>query len=281
MKAKNVHFALYNTCLVSHSRAPEPPSSRSTSTDSSSSGSNGPSPPLSILPGPTPYAVAKKRRGTVTAGAGGASMSISIPRNRAVSLTGSQATRVKLHALLEFSPSTVPAIKYDLVDMPVHSTLRLPSSYMRGSTRSSSILNRVLDEPATIPPIQSMTIACPHMPWVIRVFPSSSPPSPSRLGGQYITIRDILTELYTSLRVPIVHAEYAMLPSERARERAGKAYKRRYRRLQDERAYEEEKIAGLRRVDFLMECTRFAGLSLAPPGTSASLRKDEWVLNVE
>lgn len=184
----------------------------------------------------------------------------------------------------------------------------------------------LLDEPATLPPTASvMTITSPHLLWVIRVYPSgsssssllppsssppSSPDSPSyspagsfdsssssfssyvHLPGpetRYITVRDVLTEIYYTLRAPISHSEYAQLSYERDRERAGKAYKRRYRRVlsssagphedssddsRREREYEDEKQAGLRRVDFLMEKTRFGGLSRGRgPG--------EWVLHVE
>jgi hypothetical protein len=105
-------------------------------------------------------------------------------------------------------------------------------------------------------------------------------------GARYVTVRDVLTEIYYTLRSPISQLEYAQLPCERDRERAARAYKRRYRRVlpahedaedsRREREYEEEKKGGLRRVDFLMEKTRFGGLS-----RGRSLMPGEWVLDVE
>ena len=321
-------------------------------------------PPLGydlLLPGPTPFSPANHASGlypmTVHSKSkpgfdGGPSAPIRAhPRRSSTSDTRSlplAESAVRLHALLEFSPTSSgdgsgPAIRWDLVDMPSLPTLSPGlSQNLRGSRRSSLSsgtggchyyghqqglrLLDLLDEPATLPPTASMmTITCPHLLWVIRVYPSSSsspssllspPSSPDSPGyasptgsfdsssssfssyvhlpgpemTRYITVRDVLTEIYYALRAPISHSEYAQLSYERDRERAGRAYKRRYRRVlsssagphhedssddsRREREYEDEKKAGLRRVDFLMEKTRFGGLSRGRgPG--------EWVLHVE
>ena len=40
----------------------------------------------------------------------------------------------------------------------------------------------VLSEPATIPPVLSMVIRCPHLPWKITILPTNT---------KYVTVRDV------------------------------------------------------------------------------------------
>lgn len=358
-KRKRVRFAAENTFVVPapglrFSTSVESSSSASsggplTPPDLGSAGSS----LGSLLPGPTPYGCSgsppyppgydydyqhgygdygchgqpgslppksRPRSGSIGSNIVGGAPIRAPPARRSIS-DGIGSMPLQLHALLEFSSTRGPAIRWDLVDIPSSLTL-LASS--RGSRRLSSShsghdQHRFLDEPATVPTTSTMTITSPHLPWIIRVYPSSpdspispdyspasslssfdssrAPPPPPSSRNSYITVRDVLTELYLTLRKQISQSDYVMLPSERDRERAGKAYKRRYRRLLSgsstpsgeapgrhgrawktqvdrEREYEEEKAGGLRRVDFLMEKTRFGGIS---KGRST----EEWVLHVE
>ncbi|KAF8331007.1 hypothetical protein F5887DRAFT_1178379 [Amanita rubescens] len=345
-KRKRVRFATENTLCV-----PSPGMRFSTSVESSSGSSGGPLTPPDLgsggsslgllLPGPTPYGCggsppnhpgydydyqhgyggqpgslppkSRPRAGSVGSNIVGGAPIRAPPARRSIS-DGIGSTPLQLHALLEFSSARGPAIRWDLVDIPSSLTL-LASSRSHGSRRpSSNDQYRFLDEPATDPPTSSMSITSPHLPWIIRIHPSSpdSPISPDYSPASsfcsfdsaravsrnsYISVRDVLTEIYFTLRRQISQSDYALLPSERDRERAGRAYKRRYKRVYSgsgtpsgespgrhgrarqtqvdrDREYDEEKAGGLRRVDFLMEKSRFGGIS-------KGRNVDEWVLHVE
>ncbi|PFH49078.1 hypothetical protein AMATHDRAFT_5224 [Amanita thiersii Skay4041] len=184
-----------------------------------------------MLPGPTPYSLH--------------------PHSKAPLKPDSQ---IRLHPLLSFSTS--PLSRYDLMDAPSMMT----SHHVRISSRE-------LAEPATSPPVQSMTIVSPHLLWKIRVAPRST-------SKRFITVADVLNAIYENLRTNITGAEFAALPTEKDMARATSAYKQRYRRQRDSRAYEEEKKKGMKRVDFLMGFTRFMGISYAGLGSNY------WMLNV-
>jgi hypothetical protein len=98
-----------------------------------------------------------------------------------------------------------------------------------------------------------MTINCRHLPWTIRVHASGP--------CGFVTLNDVLVQMYHTLRKHLSASEYNLLASSRDKERAGEAYRRRYRRFRDDRAYNDEKQGGMRRVDFLMDSTKFAGLT--------------------
>lgn len=158
----------------------------------------------------------------------------------------SSGTGTIMHPVLELTPSgNPPILRYDLVDPPSGSALSLRS---RDVIRS---LTRTLDEAATSPPVSHLTIYCPHLPWTIRVEASS----------RHVTVNDVLVAIYHSLRRQLSPTEYALLQNGKDRDRAAQAYRDRYKRLRDGRAYDAEQSGGMRRVDFLMEKTRFGGLS--------------------
>jgi len=200
-----------------------------TSRSLSSASSTGPLTPPSHtfgLPGPTPYAFPP-----------------SSPKLR--------ATPTRLHSLVEYSTS--PIIYYDFVD---------PPSAM--SSRRDRISSRTLTEPATSPPMESMTLISPHLPWRVPVIARN---------GSSVSIMDIIDAIYHSLRTQIGEPEYKLLPTSRDQERASAAYRQRYKRYRDRRTHDEEKRQGLRRIDFLMGHSKFRGLSRTDSGPST------WFLN--
>jgi hypothetical protein len=132
-----------------------------------------------------------------------------------------------------------PAIAYDL-------TLS-PSYAISGRHHLTS---RELAEPATNPALASFTVVSPFLPWSITVHGSHG----------YVTVADVLNGVYSALRLGVSGNEFSKLLAPDAQARAADAYRRRYRRVTDSRAYSEEKAKGLTRVDFLMEYTRWMGL---------------------
>lgn len=78
----------------------------------------------------------------------------------------------------------------------------------------------------------------------------------------YITVWDVLKAVHTGLRTPIRQADYDRLGTgSRHQNRVRKAYEDRYKmQRRNPAAYEEEKMGGVKRVDFLVEYVRFMGL---------------------
>ncbi|KAF8919229.1 hypothetical protein CPB85DRAFT_1156635, partial [Mucidula mucida] len=124
----------------------------------------------------------------------------------------------------------------------------ISTSYASLSSRSG-----LLSEPAISPPLSRMTITSPHLAWPIQVEP--------KLNGAYITVSDVLGAIYHSLRQNIRPAEFHSLPGKNDMQRVTAAYQARYRRIPNRTSYEEEKKAGVKRVDFLKGKIIFAGLS--------------------
>lgn len=114
-----------------------------------------------------------------------------------------------------------------------------------------SLPRQALTEPATQPPLPFISIISPHLPWSINVTPSKLTP--------YVTVADVLDALYNFLRQNVTPEDFKSL-NPRDQQRATDAYKRRYKRIPDPRAYEQEKAKGVKRVDFLFEKVVFMGL---------------------
>lgn len=144
----------------------------------------------------------------------------------------------RIHPLLE--SSCTPVLNFDLRQSPTTIT-----------SNKQRILRKTLYEPATAPPLQSLTIIIPDLPWTITVNASRG----------YVTVQDVLDELYYSLRKNISAQEFHVLPNDQARWRVTMAYEQRYRRITSPREYDDEKRRGVTRVDFLMGRNKFAGLS--------------------
>ncbi|SJK99125.1 uncharacterized protein ARMOST_02412 [Armillaria ostoyae] len=161
----------------------------------------------------------------------------------------------QVHSLLTVTKPL--AINYDLTNHPSTVT----TSYSTLSSRPSSF-----SEPAISPPVAHLTLTSPHLFWRISVRPL--------LNGTYVTVSDVLYAIYNGLRENISPAEFYGLPSKTEMRRVTEAYEQRYRRIKSRSGSYEEKKAGVKRVDFFMGRTRFAGLSPSTKG------HDVWVMNI-
>ena len=126
--------------------------------------------------------------------------------------------------------------------------LSLPSKYR---PFPSSLPSHVLAEPATSPPLPSMTITCRNLPWAVRVAPSGQSKQ-----GSFVTVNDVVDTLRRAMRVIVTKAEFDQVQTVDGQRRIEDAYRRRYQKINNE----QERSSGIRRVDFLMGRTTFAGL---------------------
>jgi hypothetical protein len=128
--------------------------------------------------------------------------------------------------------------------------------------------SHVLAEPATNPPLASITIKSVHIPWSITVTPVPPSHKPNGFAASFVTVEDVLLTLYRALRLPVRPLEFENLPSHDARYHVNNAYRA--------RTYgnPEETAKGLKRIDFFGIHQSFLGLSSTPHGP------DVWLLNV-
>ncbi|KAF8164074.1 hypothetical protein BJ912DRAFT_1068595 [Pholiota molesta] len=160
----------------------------------------------------------------------------------------------QIHFLLAYSPHSEPAFHYDLVHPPTNGDGQYPI--------------HAFSEYATSPPMNSIIVTHPLLKFDIEVTP---PPDSS---NKFITVADVLVSIYRNLRLSIHPVEYAELPDGERREGVDAAYYVRCGTVRDpeERATEERK--GIKKIDLLMGCTRFMGLS----GTLSG--PEVWELNL-
>lgn len=159
----------------------------------------------------------------------------------------SGTNRIRLHALLAHSPHNFyPTIDYDLLSRPSNVFINHPAFNVY-----------TLLEPATNPPLPFMTIISPYLKWPFIIHATNS---------RFVSISDVLSVLYHTLRVNITSSEFHSLRSQKDQRRVTAAYEDRYRHIRDPRGREEEKRKGIKRVDFLMGQTRFMGLTWEAPG---------------
>ena len=159
-------------------------------------------------------------------------------------------------------PSFSPyELQYGLLPPPVptsiHPALSLTSPLiydvsMQPSARQLLLHNPgiALSEPAMQPPLPQMNIIHPLLLWTIEV--TSKP-------ATYVSVADVLEAIYRTLSIQATQAEFNIPPKE-IRDRIAVAYSQRCDKLISH-GYVTEKSKGLKRVDFLLETTVFAGLS--------------------
>ena len=133
------------------------------------------------------------------------------------------------------------------------------------SRNHHSISSWALCEPATKPPLPFLTISSSYLPWVIKIDASNN---------LFVTVEDVLSSIYRSLRINITLSEFKAFETPTDQQRATHAYEQRYRRHRSARIYEEEKVGGMKRVDFLMGHTQFLGIS------NDSCHPEKWCLHV-
>jgi hypothetical protein len=160
---------------------------------------------------------------------------------------------VEINRSLGFHPHS-PTLLYDL-----------SLSWEAVTTNTSppvSISKAALFEPATNPPTAYLQIQCPYLPWKLDIVCKTS---------HYVTILDVLAQLYSFLRLTVSEKEFNFEKVESQRE-ISKAFRQRVSRDPWTASVEEKK--GLKRIDFLKGHNRFMGLS------STKLGPDTWTLNV-
>ncbi len=135
----------------------------------------------------------------------------------------------------------------------VNFDMTLHPSFVSTSYASLSSRPGLLSEPAISPPVSHMTLHVPSSTWRIDVRP--------KLNGAYITVSDVLHALYNGLRENVRKEEFYSLPGKDAMKHVTAAYERRYKRVKGSRAAEDERKAGVKRIDFLLDRVWFAGLT--------------------
>jgi len=165
---------------------------------------------------------------------------------------------VAIHPLLAYHPYLSP-INYDVSYTPNTATANIQVSPITLDSHRRA-------EPATNPPIEVFSLISDLLPWCCVIHASTY---------QYVTVEDVLLQLFRFLRTPATRDEYKAVPNQDVRDRIAESYKRRCSRASSAEEFAEEQIKGLKRVDFLLGRTRFMGLS------STKLGSDTWVLNLQ
>jgi hypothetical protein len=145
-----------------------------------------------------------------------------------------------------------------------------------------------MNEPATNPPVSRLRIVADQLyfNWSIVVTPRSGGGGGGREepAHPFVRVSDVLACLHTSLRRQVTREEYDMSP-EVFRRQVRRAYKRRCA-LWEERMRvecEEERRNGVRRVDFLLDMSRFGGLERKDEGLANTIEREvtTWILKLE
>ncbi|KXN84614.1 hypothetical protein AN958_12295 [Leucoagaricus sp. SymC.cos] len=118
--------------------------------------------------------------------------------------------------------------------------------------RDNLFLQRVRNEPATVPPVPSLTLVSRDLPWEVIITSSSVP---------FVTISDVLGGLYRALRIPVREEEFSRESAEKQNAISTAYYQRFERHVSDRQLREQEKQKGVKRIDFLAGSHRFKGLS--------------------
>ena len=165
-----------------------------------------------------------------------------------------------------YSYSPLPAVGATL-----HPRLCSPSKYGNSiipvdlmfdpaQSPAARLPHAVLVEPATYPPLPYLVIVHKRLPWQIKLLPTN--PSVA-----YVTVWDVLQGIPAFLRHPATKAEYDLIPTEQDQSDVSSAYMRRCKASAN---FEAERVAGLKRVDFLQGRTKFYGL------TGTSMGPEVW-----
>jgi hypothetical protein len=147
-----------------------------------------------------------------------------------------------MHPLLRYS--FTPTIHFNLLHHP-SSITTLPDH------RPPALLT--FTEPATSPPLPSLTIISPPLPWSIIVHPQRP--------NKFVTVSDVLLALHRALSLPAAADYYDTPPPHDTWSRATAAFEHRVQTLPNWHAQEGERVQGVRRIDFLRGRTCFLGLS--------------------
>jgi len=159
-------------------------------------------------------------------------------------------TKIIVNYILAFS---YPAVRngescpliWDLRDPPSTAAQLVSSSLKHRCLTGFKLLQ---SQYATTPPVTALRVTCDILPWHI-----------SARNKQGVTVRDVLEAIHNIARTPLTVAEWDGL-SQKQQERIKREFDVRWRGASSP---EKERKGGVRRVDHLLKCTRFAGLSMS------------------
>jgi hypothetical protein len=146
------------------------------------------------------------------------------------------------------SPIAAPPSIHELLSSPLTVVLDISRPPLPDTLH---IHHTHLTQYATYPPVYSLHIVSPGLPWTICVAPTSS-------SGQWVTVFDVLHTLYSNLHKRVKQIEFDVEPQIH-RDRISTVWFKRLERIADPSARLMEKQKGLRRVDFLLGRTRIVG----------------------
>lgn len=165
---------------------------------------------------------------------------------------------VAIHPLLAYHPY-MPPINYNASHTPNAASANAQASPIPLDSHRRA-------EPATNPPVNVLCLQSNLLPWRCEIRATTR---------SYITVEDVLYQVYRFLRTPGTREEYKAVPSQFERDKIAESYQRRCLRASSSEEYAEEQSKGLKRVDFLTGRTTFMGLS------STKLGPNVWVLNLQ
>ncbi|KAJ7071355.1 hypothetical protein C8F01DRAFT_429975 [Mycena amicta] len=149
-----------------------------------------------------------------------------------------------LHRVLQFAGPT-PHLIFNAT---------LPAANVVPSKLNMGMQPSVLLEPATTPPLPTITLVSPRLgSWKIIVKPAD--------GFSFVRVCDVLQCIYASLRQAASGADFERLPNVHAKQEVTKAFAKRYGSMPDAAKQQAEKSKGLKRVDFLGSTVFFAGVT--------------------
>ena len=172
-----------------------------------------------------------------------------------------------LHPFLQYYQHEVAqghctSILWDLRDAPFSSIGAGRVTSVRGGTLTASELG----QPATTPPVHSLTITCGLIPWRITAI-GHTRSSPTLRGGTHrdgdvdggaVTVLDVLSAVHTCLQTQLTHEEWDRM-CVKHQQRISLVFDARWRMAPDP---DGTHAYGVLRVDCLLKSTWFGGLSI-------------------
>ncbi|PPQ84875.1 hypothetical protein CVT24_013211 [Panaeolus cyanescens] len=157
---------------------------------------------------------------------------------------------IYIHPIL--SSATGPLIYYDLASLPA--TMK----------PLANIPAHQWNEPATSPPVASIRVRHPALPWNITILPSSK-------AFPFVSVRDFIEGLYRNLRQTVLEPEYESVPYPELRVAIHASFSQRVKRQATPTAKSLEQAKGLKRVDFMQGFTIFKGIDAREGGSVDSV----------
>ncbi|KAK0441786.1 uncharacterized protein EV420DRAFT_1579533 [Desarmillaria tabescens] len=126
----------------------------------------------------------------------------------------------------------------------VHETLRPRHINVDLSTDLHAYILTLSNEPATQPRLQTLILVSKYLPWRTHVLAQ----------GDCVSVRDLMSSLYTAMRTRVTQEELRQAKYVTGVQQA-------FARRVQGKGHEEARRKGIRRVDFLLQNTRFVGIA--------------------